>query len=70
MHSLTSVAIPESVVSIEDNAFYDCGSLTSITIPTSATFLGENVFQGCSSLVQSLFQKALNAYRVHSMKEW
>ena len=43
--SLTSVIIPDSVTSIGDNAFLDCGSLTNITIPNSVTTIGESAFE-------------------------
>ena len=48
--SLTSVTIPNSVTSIENNAFYGCGSLTNLTIPNSVTSIGEAAFYGCRSL--------------------
>jgi len=47
--SLTSVIIPNSVISIGDAVFYGCKSLTSITIPDSVTSIGENAFSGCES---------------------
>ncbi len=42
--------IPDSVTSIGDNAFCDCGSLTSIHIPDSVTSIGDYAFHDCSSL--------------------
>ena len=49
--NLTSITIPNSVISIESRAFHYCSSLTSITIPESVTSIGEDiVFYGCSSL--------------------
>ena len=42
--------IPNSVTSIGDNAFRDCGSLTSIIIPDSVTSIGSSAFLGCTSL--------------------
>ena len=53
---LTSVAIPNSVVSIgmvghgPRGAFSGCSGLTSITIPNSVTTIGDNAFQGCPRL--------------------
>lgn len=48
--SLTSITIPDSVVSIGGFAFNGCRSLTSITIPESVTSIGDCAFYGCSSL--------------------
>lgn len=48
--NLTSVVIPESVLSIAEHAFYGCNSLTSVTIPNSVTYIGPLAFISCSSL--------------------
>ena len=47
---LTSVTIPNSVMSIEKCAFYGCYGLTSIAIPNSVTSIGSYAFCGCSGL--------------------
>lgn len=47
---LTSIDIPSSVTSIEDEAFSFCTKLTSVTIPSSVTSMGINPFYGCSSM--------------------
>ena len=41
---LTSLTIPDSVISIVDYAFQHCTGLTSITIPESVTSIGESAF--------------------------
>ena len=41
-------SIPNSVTSIEDNAFYRCSGLTSIDIPNSVTSIGNSAFEGCN----------------------
>ena len=46
----SDVAIPSSVTSIGDFAFYDCGSLESIVFSSSVTSIGNNAFGYCSSL--------------------
>ena len=48
---LTSVTIPNSVTSIEANAFFYClGCLTSVTIGNSVTSIGDWAFGYCSGL--------------------
>ena len=48
--SLTSVSIPNSVITIGERAFYGCSSLTSITIPENVSSIGGYAFSYCSSL--------------------
>jgi hypothetical protein len=44
-----SFAIPASVKTIENSAFYNCKDLTEITIPLSVTALRESAFLGCNA---------------------
>ena len=48
---LTSVIIPNNVISIGDYAFHYCTGLTSLTIPDSVTSIGSDAFFGCSGLI-------------------
>ena len=48
--SLTSIVIPNSVVSIGDGAFSRCSSLSNIVIPNSVTDIGNSAFSFCRSL--------------------
>ena len=47
---LTSINIPESVISIGDGEFSNCTDLISINIPESVISIGGYAFGGCSSL--------------------
>ena len=47
---LTSIEIPDSIISIPYRAFCSCHSLTNITIPDSVTIIGEEAFDNCESL--------------------
>ena len=48
--SLTSITIPNSVMSIGDYAFSNCSALTSITISNSVTSIGDYAFSTYSAL--------------------
>lgn len=48
--SLTKVAIPSSVISIGNEAFYNCRSLTNITIGSGVTSIGGAAFFACGRL--------------------
>jgi hypothetical protein len=43
--------IPNSVISIGNKAFYECGGLTSVVIGNSVTSIGYDVFSGCSNVI-------------------
>lgn len=47
---LTSITIPNGVITIGALAFEDCKSLTSVIIPDSVTTIGDRAFSGCKSL--------------------
>ena len=47
--AVTSVTIPDSITSIPDAAFYNCGNLETIHIPVSVTFIGSYAFDSCPS---------------------
>lgn len=42
--------MPNSVETIADHAFKDCGRLTSLNIPNSVKSIGESAFRGCGGL--------------------
>ena len=45
---ITSVSIPESVVTIQDNAFYNCYSLEKINFSEGLKYIGKDAFYSCS----------------------
>ena len=48
--AVTSVSMPEGIISIDYNAFNGCQNLESVVLPESLTTLGNNAFQYCKSL--------------------
>lgn len=47
---ITNLIIPNSVISIDYQAFYGCTGLTNITIPDGVTSIGAFAFAGCTEL--------------------
>lgn len=45
-----------AVVSISNQAFYDCTNLVSIIIPDSISNIGDYAFEGCTNLTSVYFQ--------------
>ena len=44
---ITSIVIPEGVVSIGDAAFWACGDLIYVSLPSTLTTIGNDVFYAC-----------------------
>ena len=57
---LLRVSIPDSVVTIEKNAFRNCDNLLEIAdLPQSLTYIGEGVFYGCTHLRKAEFPEGI-----------
>lgn len=48
--NLTSVSMPNTIITIEACAFEKCSGLTNVTIPNSVTTLGVDAFSSCTGL--------------------
>lgn len=50
LDEVTSIALPSTISSIGDRAFYDCQNLTSINLPKGITSIGRYTFMYCPKL--------------------
>ena len=57
--TLTQVNLPNSIISIGDNAFYYCSELEEINLPESLLKIGDSAFTGCSKLKEIKFPESL-----------
>ena len=48
--NITSIVIPNNVISIGENAFIRCSNLQTLTLGENITTYGSSAFSGCSSL--------------------
>ena len=65
MHSgLTSIIIPDSITSINENVFYGCSRLTSIQIGSCVTSIDKEAFYGCSELTSITVAEGNTKYHV------
>lgn len=48
--NLTTISIPEGVVTLNSNMFKNCTSLGSVSLPSTLVTIGTSAFSGCSNL--------------------
>ena len=54
-----NTVIPNTVTSIEDEAFAGCSDLVSITIPNSVISIGQSVFKNCTGLTSMVIPNSV-----------
>ena len=54
-----TIALPDSVTTIDSGAFSNCKSLSGVTLPKELTTLGKDVFGNCTSLKEVTIPKTL-----------
>ena len=60
-YNLTSVTIPNSVISIGGYAFMGCDGLTSVEIPNSVTSIGDHAFDRCDGLTSVVIPNSVTS---------
>lgn len=68
--SLTEVTLSgvDTLLGIEDRAFYNCSSLTSFEIPETVRSIGSYAFWGCSSLKEINIPEAVTSIGVQTFR--
>ncbi|MBQ9784972.1 MAG: leucine-rich repeat domain-containing protein [Clostridia bacterium] len=64
--SLTSVTIPDGIMSVGNYAFYDCTSLSDIAIPAGVESIGTDAFANCTSLTYNEYGNAYYLGKVNN----
>ncbi len=59
---ISSVTLPEGLISIGSLAFNGCSNLASITLPASLTTIEDGVFEGCTSLTELSVAEGSNSF--------
>ena len=59
--NITSLTIPEGVVSIGEGAFIQCSGLTSLVLPNSLTTIARGAFQRCTGLTSIVLPEGLTS---------
>lgn len=67
--NITSVIIPDSVISIGGGAFEGCDSLTSVVIGDSVSSIGYGAFWLCENLTSVVFPDSLISIGEHAFSE-
>ena len=57
---ITSVTLPETLVTIGNYAFGGCTGLEEIVIPDSVVYIGDSAFEGCTNLADIVFSQSLS----------
>lgn len=59
---LHKVILPEKLITLGDNTFYDCNELTTVTLPNTVTNIGAYAFSGCLMLENVEFEDPTVGY--------
>jgi len=61
---ITSIALPDCLLSICQYAFSDCTGLNSVTIPEGVTGIGDNAFEKCSGLTSITIPSSVTRFGI------
>lgn len=67
--SITSITLPNDVVSIGTDSFKGCSNLTNFDMPESVTKIGSSAFEGCSNLKSITIPESIKTINSSAFKE-
>jgi hypothetical protein len=67
--NITSIVIPDSVISINSYAFNNCNGLARVEIPDNVTTVGDYAFYGCTSLTSVVIGNSVTMIGVWAFKD-
>ena len=67
--AVTSVSMPESITSIDYDAFYECTNLESVKIPNTVTSIRHSAFQYCCNLESIIIPSSVNSIGISAFSE-
>lgn len=56
---ITTITLPDTVITLGANAFYSCAKLTTVHLPSALQGISNNCFQNCSALGSITFPETL-----------
>lgn len=59
--AIKEIYLPETLLEIQDTAFFSCNSLSSIKFPDGLLSIGEGAFMGCTALKSLVFPEKLKS---------
>lgn len=65
-NSITIITLPDTITTIDSNAFSGCCSLHSVILPDSVTEIGERAFADCSYLVRVTLPDSVTKIGAHA----
>lgn len=61
-NDLETIVLPETIVKIDEYAFYGCNSLSSITLPANTTVVAGHSFGKCENLTRVIYSGDIEAW--------
>lgn len=67
---ITSMVLPDTVISVGDMAFYQCDSLTTLTLNEGLQFIGSRIIDRCPNLDSLSVPKSISSIEVDSLSNY